>query len=117
MQKVLKKSKKNLNGWSTLSQKNLKLIEAEKKCDIYNVSSEVREFIVKNYINCSIYTELDEDKIKQCDGCSKPFKIGDPVCLMEHYKNKERLCRSCYDKIFVSVPDSDEEEDALNGWY
>ncbi|MCW4020771.1 MAG: hypothetical protein NWF14_06050 [Candidatus Bathyarchaeota archaeon] len=100
-----------------MSSKNLKLIEAKKKCDRYNVSSEVREFIVTNYIHCSIYTELYEDKIKQCDRCSKLFKIGDPVCLMEQHKNKECLCRSCYDKMFVSVPDSDEEEDALNGWY
>jgi len=100
-----------------LSPKNLKLIKAKKKCDRYNVSSEIREFIVTNYIHCSIYTELYENKIKQCDRCSKLFKIGDPVCLMEHYKNKEHLCRSCYDKMFVSVPDSDEQEDALNGWY
>jgi len=99
-----------------LSPKNLKLIEAKKKCDEYNVSSEVREFIVTNYVHCSIYTEL-EDKIKQCDGCNKPFKIGDPICLMKHHKNKEHLCRSCYDKMFVSVSDSDEEEDVLNGWY
>jgi hypothetical protein len=95
----------------------MKLIEAHKKCDRYNVSSEVREFIVKNYTHCSIYTELYNDKIKKCDRCSKLFGIGDPVCLMEHHKNKEYLCRSCYDKKFVSVPDSDEEEDVLNGWY
>jgi len=100
-----------------LNQKNPKIMEAEKKCDKYNVSSEVREFIVENYIHCSIYTEQHENKIKQCDRCSKLFKIGDPVCLMEHYKNKEHLCRSCYDKMFVSVPDSDEQEDVLNSWY
>ena len=100
-----------------MSQKNLKLIEAEKMCDNYSVSTEVREFIVKNHIHCSIYTELHKNEIKQCEKCNKMFKIGDPVCLMEHHKNKEPLCRSCYDKIFVSVPDSDEEEDDLNGWY
>jgi len=100
-----------------LSLKNTGLKEAEKKCDRYKVSSEVREFIVKNYTHCSIYTELYEDKIKQCDRCNKPFKIGEPVCLMEHKKKKEYLCRSCYDKMFVSVPDSDEDDDALNGWY
>ena len=100
-----------------MSQKNIKLINAKKKCDKYNVCSEVREFIVKNYIHCSIYTELYEDEIEQCDRCNKPFRIGDPVCLMKHYKNKEHLCRSCYDKMFVSVPDSDEQEDVLNSWY
>ena len=84
---------------------------------MYNVGSEVREFIVTNYIHCSIYTELYEDRNKQCDRCSNLFTIGDPVCLMEHHKKKEYLCRSCYDKMFISVPDSDEEEDALNGWY
>jgi len=117
MRKVLKRFRKNLGGQITLSQKNLKLIEAEKKCDMYNVSSEVREFIVKNYIHCSIYTELNEKKIKQCDRCNKLFKIGDPVCLMKHHKDKKHMCQSCYDKIFVSISDSDEEEDALNGWY
>jgi hypothetical protein len=90
-------------------------MEAEKKCDEYDVSSEVREFIVANYVHCSIYTGLD--KIKRCDGCDKPFKVGDPVCLMKQYKNKKYLCRSCYEKMFVSVSDSDEEEDVLNGWY
>jgi hypothetical protein len=45
-----------------LSPKNLKLIEAEKKCDKYNISSEVKEFIITNYIHCSIYTELNEKK-------------------------------------------------------
>ena len=100
-----------------MSPKNLKLIKAEKKCDTYNVSSEVREFIITNYIHCSIYTELYEKIIKQCDRCNKPFKIGDPVCLMEHFKNKKHLCRSCYDKMFVSVPESDEEENALSDWY
>ena len=100
-----------------MSPKNLKLIEAEKKSDTYNVSSEVKEFIITNYIHCSIYTELDENKIKQCERCNKPFKIGDPVCLMKQYKNKKHLCRSCYNKMFVSVPDSDKEEDTLSGWY
>ena len=82
---------------------------------MYNVSPEVREFIVNNYVHCSVYTELY--KIKQCEKCNTLFKIGDPVCLMEHYKNKKYLCRSCYDKIFISVPDSDREKDDLNGWY
>ena len=100
-----------------MSQKNLKHTEAEKKCDMYNVSSKVREFIMTNYIHCSIYTELHEKIIKHCDRCNMPFRIGDPVCLMEHFKNKKYLCRSCYDKMFVSVPDSDEEENVLNGWY
>lgn len=98
-----------------MGQKNLKLIELEKKCDMYNVSSEVKEFIANNYVHCSIYTE--HYKIKQCEKCNKMFKIGDPICLMEHYENKKYLCRNCYDKIFVSVPDSDMDEDALNGWY
>jgi len=96
---------------------DLKLIEAKKKCDRYNVSPEVREFIVKNYVHCSIYTELNEDKIKQCDRCSKPFRISDSVCLIEKHRDKEYLCRSCYDKMFVSVSDSDEEEDVPNAWY
>jgi hypothetical protein len=98
-----------------MNQKNLKLIEAEKKCDKYNVRFEVRKFIVANYIHCSIYTEQHEKK--QCSRCSKVFKICDPICLMKHQKNKKFLCQKCYDKMFVSVPDSDEEEDDLNAWY
>ena len=92
-------------------------MEAEKKCDKYKVSPEIREFILKNFFHCSIYTELDEDRINQCDKCSKLFRIGDPMCLMEQSKNKEYLCGSCYEKMFVSVPDSDEDEDDLNAWY
>jgi len=100
-----------------LSLGNLKLMEAKKKCDRYNVSPEVIEFIVNNYVHCTVYTELYEGKIKQCNRCGKLFEIGDPVCLMKHHKDKEYLCRRCYDKMFVSVPDSDEEENVLNGWY
>lgn len=100
-----------------MNPKNPEIIAAEKTCDKYNVSSEVRAFIIENYIHCSIYTEQHEDKIKQCNRCSKLFKIGDPVCLMTHQKNKEYLCWICYDKLFVSVPDSDVEAGDLNGWY
>ncbi len=96
---------------------NPKMIEAEKKCDMYNVSSEVRKFVIENYIHCSIYTEQYEDKIKQCSRCNRLFKIGDPICLMKHQKNKKYLCRTCYDKMFVSVSDSDEKDDSLDGWY
>ena len=100
-----------------MSLRNQKMNEAEKKCSKYNVSSENREFIVRNCIHCSVYTENVEDSIKQCDKCKKLFRIGDPICLMEHSKNKEYLCRNCYDKMFVSVSDSDEVEDDLNAWY
>jgi hypothetical protein len=95
----------------------MKLTEAENLFDMYNVSSEVKEFIINNYIHCSIYTELYKNEIKQCDVCNETFKIGDPICLMEHQKEKEHLCRSCYEKMFVSVSDSDEQEDVPNGWY
>ena len=100
-----------------MRQKNLKLIELEKTCDMYNVSSEVKEFIVNNYVHCSIYTEQNKDKNKKCSRCNKLFQIGNPICLMEHQKNEKYLCQTCYDKLFVSVHDSDEEDDALNGWY